>query len=388
MTIEKISLNNITVFEKMDIAFSHGINILIGENGTGKTHIMKILYAISQDSQGLLDIFENSYKRIITDGKLLEVDRRIENPTEKETELTSALAQGSFIIEYFSSNKPEFSNLVRNKERTNSKNKFRDTEEMSLVDNEITLESDNEIFEIGVVSDDLISIAHKQKVKNKQKNNFIFIPAKDIISHSKGFVSTYNFREIAFDKTYYDIILNAQKGNLKKPEPEMAECLKILENIIGGKVELDGDQFVVKKKGGLTIEFNYEAEGLKKLGLLYRLISNGSISKGAVLFWDEPESNINPIMAPIVVDVLLKLRKAGVQIFIATHDYNFAKYFDIKSADDDKLKFYSFFKGNNNAVNYVESEDYSSLENNPLEEADTKLYDDVVDKALEDNKNE
>ncbi|MBZ9637656.1 hypothetical protein [Clostridium sp. FP1] len=57
--------------------------------------------------------------------------------------------------------------------------------------------------------------------------------------------------------------------------------------------------------------------------------------------------------------MLLKLRKAGVQIFIATHDYNYAKYFYIKSAPGDKLKFYSFFKDDNNAVNYVESSDYS-----------------------------
>jgi energy-coupling factor transporter ATP-binding protein EcfA2 len=388
MTIEKISLKNITVFEKLDISFSPGINILIGENGTGKTHIMKILYAISQDRKGLLDIFKNSYKRIITDGKLLDLDHRIENLTEEDRSVTSALAQGSFIIEYFSSNKPEFSNLVRNKERINLKSKFQDTEEMSLVDNQITLEYDNETFEIGFESDNLLSIAHKQKIMAQKKNDFIFIPAKDIISHSKGFASTYNFREIAFDKTYYDIILYAQKGNLKKLDPDMDECLKILEKIIGGKVELDGDQFYVKKNGGLTIEFTYEAEGLKKLGLLYRLISNGSISNGSVLFWDEPESNINPIMAPIVVDVLLKLRKAGVQVFIATHDYNYAKYFDIKSIPDDKIKFYSFFKDNNNSVNYVESKNYSNLENNPLEEADTKLYNDVIDKALEDNENE
>jgi predicted ATP-dependent endonuclease of OLD family len=388
MTIEKIRLKNITVFEELDIAFSQGINIFIGENGTGKTHVMKILYAISQDSKSLLDIFENRYNKITKNFKSLDEQQSISAFKKLDEEFRDVLVQTPLIIEYFSSSNPEFSNLVRNKARTNLKNRSIDTDEMTLVDNLITLEYDNEKLDIVFKTDDLLSINHKQKVKNKQNNNFIFIPAKDIISHSKGFVSTYNFREIAFDKTYYDIILNAQKGNLKKPEPAMAECLKILENIIGGKIELDGDQFVVKKKGGLTIEFNYEAEGLKKLGLLYRLISNGSINKGSVLFWDEPESNINPIMAPIVVDVLLKLRKAGVQIFIATHDYNFAKYFDIKSADDDKLKFYSFFKDNNNAVNYVESEDYASLENNPLEEADTKLYDDVVDKALEDNKNE
>ncbi|MBU3179256.1 AAA family ATPase [Clostridium estertheticum] len=63
MTIEKLSLKNITVFEELDIAFSQGINILIGENGTGKTHVMKILYAISQDRKDLLEMykFDNKY---------------------------------------------------------------------------------------------------------------------------------------------------------------------------------------------------------------------------------------------------------------------------------------------------------------------------------------
>ena len=48
MAIKKLTLENFTVFEKADIEFSSGINILIGENGTGKTHIMKALYSACQ----------------------------------------------------------------------------------------------------------------------------------------------------------------------------------------------------------------------------------------------------------------------------------------------------------------------------------------------------
>ena len=41
----KIVLEKFTAFQKLELGFSPGINILIGENGTGKTHILKALYA-------------------------------------------------------------------------------------------------------------------------------------------------------------------------------------------------------------------------------------------------------------------------------------------------------------------------------------------------------
>ena len=48
MKIRHLELENVTVFDKIEIAFDEGINIFIGENGTGKTHILKILYAACQ----------------------------------------------------------------------------------------------------------------------------------------------------------------------------------------------------------------------------------------------------------------------------------------------------------------------------------------------------
>ena len=51
MSIEKLKLSNFTVFSKLEVDFSEGINIFIGENGTGKTHIMKVLYSACQASR-------------------------------------------------------------------------------------------------------------------------------------------------------------------------------------------------------------------------------------------------------------------------------------------------------------------------------------------------
>ena len=48
MPLTKIELNNVTVFHELAVEFDPGVNILLGENGVGKTHIMKLLYAACQ----------------------------------------------------------------------------------------------------------------------------------------------------------------------------------------------------------------------------------------------------------------------------------------------------------------------------------------------------
>jgi len=48
MSIQSIKVENFTVFDKVSIPFSPGVNLFIGENGTGKTHLLKILYAVAK----------------------------------------------------------------------------------------------------------------------------------------------------------------------------------------------------------------------------------------------------------------------------------------------------------------------------------------------------
>jgi predicted ATP-dependent endonuclease of OLD family len=39
MPIAEASIENFTLFEKMQMQFSRGINVFIGDNDTGKTHL-------------------------------------------------------------------------------------------------------------------------------------------------------------------------------------------------------------------------------------------------------------------------------------------------------------------------------------------------------------
>ena len=51
MSLKRIEAVNFTVFEDIKIPFSKGLNVLVGENGVGKTHIMKAAYAACQASK-------------------------------------------------------------------------------------------------------------------------------------------------------------------------------------------------------------------------------------------------------------------------------------------------------------------------------------------------
>lgn len=159
-----------------------------------------------------------------------------------------------------------------------------------------------------------------------------------------------------------------------------------LEKIIDGKVIFDSkkDKFYIEEINPTTntktytnIEFNLVAEGIRKIALLWQLIRNGVLKKGSVLFWDEPEANINPIHIPFIVDMLLEFQRNGVQIFISTHDYTLSKYFDIKAKEDDLVMFYSLYK-TEDGVECESNDKFKNLEINTIRDIFIQLYKDEI----------
>ena len=45
MPLTRVQLERFTAFTHLDLEVSPGINVLIGANGTGKTHLLKVCYA-------------------------------------------------------------------------------------------------------------------------------------------------------------------------------------------------------------------------------------------------------------------------------------------------------------------------------------------------------
>jgi len=51
--IKQIKFENFTAFKHMEVNCSPGFNIFIGDNGTGKTHILKTIYSACDVSKSL-----------------------------------------------------------------------------------------------------------------------------------------------------------------------------------------------------------------------------------------------------------------------------------------------------------------------------------------------
>jgi ABC-type histidine transport system ATPase subunit len=111
------------------------------------------------------------------------------------------------------------------------------------------------------------------------------------------------------------------------------------------------------------------------------LIRNGLLREDTVLLWDEPENSINPELIPDLVDILLELSKNGVQVFVATHEYNVARYFDVRKDKTTPVLFFNM-KNTDNKFEYTVSEKYIELPDNPIEIANEDLFEAVINDKI------
>ena len=325
MAIKSMKVLNIMAFhqKELDLQFGDGINILIGENGMGKTTLLKMIYAALQYS--------------------------IENQTS-----------GKELIHFFSNNLRDFSQMKY-------PGKEKDTCYYEISDGQHFFK-DYLTKKNGIVSEGW-------KGLNIQS---VFIPTTEMLSHSKGFLAMNQKYNMPFDETQIDIIVNASLPETKKVSQSCEIILKEISDVINGKVVQEDDTFYIVKNDGRKIDFSLEAEGMRKLGLMWKLIRNGLLEKNSVLLWDEPEANLNPELYPLVANILLALQKNGVQIFLATHSYNFAKYLEIRRTEKEQVLIHNLYRNDlGKEIMSVSAYKMEDLEPNHIMMADNQLLDEV-----------
>ena len=339
MPITRVEFDNFTVFDNMTIPFCTGINILLGENGLGKTHIMKVLYAACQASkhdvsfsQKTVMVFRPDHSSI---GRLVN-RKKNDNNTARVT-VVSDMTKISMTF-------------------TNRTNKW---------DAKITGEQSWE--------------------KQMSDLTSVFIPAKEILSNAWNLESAVKMGNVEFDDTYLDIIA-AAKVDISRgvDSAERKKYLNLLQKISTGKVTVSEERFYLKPGTQAKLEFNLVAEGLRKIALLWQLIKNGTLEKGSVLFWDEPEANINPKYIPILAELLMMLEEEGVQIFISTHYYFLAKYIEVKRSEKNQVAYCSLYYKDvkKKEIGCETAEKFNLLEHNAIMETFRQLYLEEIGVAL------
>lgn len=180
-----VKVSNITAFDSIDIKLSNGVNVFIGTNGTGKTHLMKLLYAS-------MLIADNSF--------------------QKNIEQT---LYGLFLPDNFN-----LGRLVRRSVGRGKGNFSVYRQDDDNIDRSIRCE--------------LTSLGKIQTFNNKiwsrkQSYNVVYIPVKDMLANSMGFNSLYEKRELYFESIYADIIrlalLPAIKGHATKERAKLLELI-------------------------------------------------------------------------------------------------------------------------------------------------------------------
>ena len=335
--ITRIRLKHFTAFESLDLSLSPGINALLGANGTGKTHLMKVAYAAcdvrtskARFSDKLVRLFLPSNQHM---GRLIH--RR---PGSSQAIAEVAWGEESFIRTTFSN-------------RTKS----------------------------------AASAGEAGAETTTYTGQSAYIPVKEMLANAPGFRSLYSSRSIHFEEIYSDILDRAFLPQLRgAPDLVRRDLLEMLRKALEGKVSYEGEEFFIRSKQG-KLEFTLLAEGLRKLGLLWLLIQNGTLTEGSILFWDEPETNLNPRLFRPVVDILLELQRQSVQIFIATHDYLILKLLDLRMTSDDKVVYHALYRDNDELVcNTVDS--YLEITPNAIADAFSDIYDLEVRRSLEANR--
>ena len=338
MSITRVKLENFTVFESLDLEPSPGINVLVGANGTGKTHLMKVCYAVYAfgDDSAKIPILDTPPPL-----KLLRVFRPSGN---------------------------SYGRLVNRS-------------------------SNNDIATLEINVDESYVIVQVSRIPPRAQaeasgdwlissGDAVYIPAKDMLANAPGFRSLYAAREIHFEETYQDILDRAYLPALRNPaEFVPTYVLDRLEAELGGDVTIHGEEFFLSGDQG-EIEFTLLAEGHRKLALLWLLIRNGSLKPGAVLFWDEPETNLNPKLYGVVIDVLLELQRVGVQVFLATHDYVILRELDLQAREGDRIAFHSLFKNEEGQISCHTSVKFLDIHPNAIMEAFDSVYDREINRNL------
>ena len=280
--ISAVHFENFGILPNTDFVEPSKINLVIGENGVGKTFFLKALYSAVRTME---DYHRGDDVRPVID--ILSEKLRWTFQVDK---LGDIVTRGSSGMLSFS---------------------------MELDDQRLSYAfSQSASTKAGTVS----------SLASSREANSIFIPAKEVLSlYSVILKSRELDKAFGFDDTYYDLVkalgIAPKKG---RKYTAFSNSRKLLGDVINGKVDLDEKSGRWYYKDGKNHRFSIGAtsEGVKKISILDRLLSNGYLGNQSIIFIDEVESALHPDAICQFLDMIDDIAgELGLQFFIATHSY-------------------------------------------------------------------
>ena len=386
--IEHFELHNFTAFDELKIAFSPRINLVVGSNGTGKTLLLKAIYALAIAPQ-----FQAS---------------------EEQSKRKAETAFSEKFLRLFMPAEHRIGTLRSGGAKDRVRLILQNSDESSITAS-FNYNSRKLRFQKG------------SRLVGKETRP-LFIPTKEVLSLVRGMRHLQHDRatvEMIFDDTYLDLAEQLTRPGFEDEDsiigedPRLSSVVRELVELVGGRyrrtkggefrfeagiyqdrtdpkrskaktAQMYQDSTVTRfvMDGNNPLSSSMTAEGFRKIGVLHRLLCNGSINPGTtgVLLWDEPEANLNPKLIKKLVQVILELSRNGQQFILATHDYVLLKWFDLlmDKGKEDHVRFHVLaHESNTGRVKIHSTDDYSGLQNTGISKTFSELYDAEIERSLE-----
>jgi predicted ATPase len=248
------------------------ITVLAGKPGTGKSYVMKMMYAIEEmlvKSDDDIDI-KNFYLH-------------------------------NLILSIFSKHEQ--------------------------ISNKYSIEFDN----LNMLYDySTLTVNFKSFKSIQEKVNILFVETplilefKKFMNHEKGKTPYHIESLLNILDTDYSFIDKEQEKFIKSFREKS-------QAIIGGDIESSGDSFIFNRKDDKNYDILNASSGIKSIGLLQYLVTNKALKKGSVLFWEEPEVHLHPDWQKKMVELFIELMNAGIKIVFSTHSAYMIEYLNALS---------------------------------------------------------
>lgn len=284
--IRKLEVEGVTVFpQAVRFDFVPGMNVIVGGNDSGKSHLMKLCYALGRWG-------EKSLRREFPETWAEE--RRLHR------QLTRAFGT------------PELGALVSRaavapEARVHA----------SLQGEKAPIGSAELELRFAAAAGDMLRITTMPQ--RFLQENALFIPPREALSLFPYYMQVGKRYPDMPDALSWDLCRALEAEPLAAQSEQLQHARRYVEGLLHGRFERLNSRFVLRRGKEAPMELSLVAEGFKRLGTVGLLAGNGMLRAGSTLYWDEPEMNLNAAQLPELCHAMLLLCRAGVQMVITTH---------------------------------------------------------------------